>query len=78
MNVPAALAHVFEPRWLEAVQLALAASHRVETNLAELTIVEFPNLMALGILDELRCGVLQVLGQATNEHVGWLDKVIID
>ena len=60
------------------MKLALSASYSIQTYLAELTIVELPNLMALGILDELRCSVLQMLGQATNEHVGRLDKVIID
>src|SRR5262249_57253887 len=64
-------------RRLDLPVFALAPDDRVQPDLEEDLSVERPDLMSLFALDDARRLLLQLRGQPTFEHPGWLDEVVV-
>ena len=78
MDVPAALADAGERGGLDAVLLGRLAGDGVQADVGDLGPLVGPDVGAVVLVDELRGGVLPLVGKVGVEEGGWLDDVVVD
>src|SRR5207249_475572 len=78
VDVVAAGPHLVEASRLHFPVLALAADHRIQPDLEEDLSIEVPDLVAFLRYDNTRRVRIELRGESSLEHVGWLDEMIVD
>ena len=77
-DIEAARSHILETGGIHAPLVLGPTHHRVEPDVGVLAILEEPELVTVGVLDDAGGPIGQSSGDPSLEQIRWLDEMVVD